>query len=773
MIKIINVYKDSRVMEMTSSSNLGLGVRTDNDVDLLRFTFDEMIVGTAQLLTSLTDEYGELVAFPLIINQEENSYDIEVTKYLASQGNFTIQLEITTNGMIWHSKQAEVILDDCLAVGEGDMPSVVDNWLQNANIVLAEMEEATTGAEKVNVEVEEVDDTYEVTFTDRNGNETQATIYQGKNANVVGSYDTSDTNAYSTNYVNNQISTPLSQETTNRQNADNELQSQIDAITVSSDVVDIVGTYQDLQNYDTQHIKANDIIKVLQDSTHNDALSYYRWVITQNVGSWVYVGSEGPFYTKSETDSLLNNKVDTTTFNTSQQAQDTLIANKVNTTTYNQGQATQDTKITNLENQVFGDETIEGEGTSLTLNGTLKGQFNELDLKGNTSQDGTPTPTSPIPVNVVSGDNAITISNQSGTDSNAYNIDLPVENLLNLANEPIFSANASKTFIEPRIEIIKTNTDASAFCLFEIGNASELNGKNLKLTGQCLATGTTNGKAILGYADANGQNRTGIVNSGSLGNTNIDMSMSVDGITYATKKVVLWLYGDISTTGSVGDAMTYENIMVSPQTGAYTPFGITPIELCKIGDYQDYFYKDSDKWYLHKEIGKVVLDGTQAGARRETNTNNCYRFIITVNNVLRVANSETKGAILCDKFVTNTLANTYMLIQGINAGITSTDYYRDICIYCDETKTWTWDEFKTWLASNNVTLYYALATPINELVEYQPLIDQLNLLEKTQSKENQTNISQVNNDLPFIISASAFLNNINGKIALLDKLMEV
>ena len=35
------------------------------------------------------------------------------------------------------------------------------------------------------------------------------------------------------------------------------------------------------------------------------------------------------------------------------------------------------------------------------------------------------------------------------------------------------------------------------------------------------------------------------------------------------------------------------------------------------------------------------------------------------------------------------------------------------------------------------------------------LIDQLNELEKAQSKENQTNISQVNNDLPFIISASA------------------
>lgn len=102
----------------------------------------------------------------------------------------------------------------------------------------------------------------------------------------------------------------LGQEVTDRENADIGLQSQIDAITVSSDVIDVLGTYQDLQNYDTSHVKANDIIKVLQDSTHSNAMSYYRWVIVDHVGSWVYVGSEGPYYTKSETDTLLNDKVD-------------------------------------------------------------------------------------------------------------------------------------------------------------------------------------------------------------------------------------------------------------------------------------------------------------------------------------------------------------------------------------------------------------------------------------------------------------------------------
>lgn len=109
------------------------------------------------------------------------------------------------------------------------------------------------------------------------------------------------------------VSDALSAETSARENADIGLQGQIDALTVSSGVIDVLGTYQDLQNYDTTHVKEDDIIKVLQDSTHSNAMSYYKWVITSNVGAWVYVGSEGPFYTKSEADVLLNSKQNTLT----------------------------------------------------------------------------------------------------------------------------------------------------------------------------------------------------------------------------------------------------------------------------------------------------------------------------------------------------------------------------------------------------------------------------------------------------------------------------
>lgn len=94
----------------------------------------------------------------------------------------------------------------------------------------------------------------------------------------------------------------ITAETENRENADIGLQSQIDAITASSDVTDIVGTYAQLQAYDTSTLPPNSIIKVLQDESRNNETTYYRWVISGGVGSWVLIGEEGPYYTKSEAD---------------------------------------------------------------------------------------------------------------------------------------------------------------------------------------------------------------------------------------------------------------------------------------------------------------------------------------------------------------------------------------------------------------------------------------------------------------------------------------
>lgn len=95
--------------------------------------------------------------------------------------------------------------------------------------------------------------------------------------------------------------TAIATETNDREAAITQLQTQIDALENASDVVDVVSTYAQLQAYDTENLGDKSIIKVMQDSTHNDAVSYYRW--NKASSEWEYVGSEGPYYTKSEADS--------------------------------------------------------------------------------------------------------------------------------------------------------------------------------------------------------------------------------------------------------------------------------------------------------------------------------------------------------------------------------------------------------------------------------------------------------------------------------------
>ena len=225
--------------------------------------------------------------------------------------------------------------------------------LTDANVALEDISAAILSAGNLDINISKVNGSTTITITRQNGTTKSESVVDGKDALINGinsisiaagtnielvqsngtltinnTYDDSEIlsdingleankiekdvdnldNYTKTNDMNAAISNAVGTETTNRQNADNSLQNQIDAITSASDVVDVVGTYTDLQNYDTAELTNNDMIKVLTDSTHNDALSYYRWVVTDSVGSWFYVGSEGPFYTKSEVNSLLNEK---------------------------------------------------------------------------------------------------------------------------------------------------------------------------------------------------------------------------------------------------------------------------------------------------------------------------------------------------------------------------------------------------------------------------------------------------------------------------------
>lgn len=99
------------------------------------------------------------------------------------------------------------------------------------------------------------------------------------------------------------LTNKLNDEISNRETADRDLQSQIDTIEATQNVVDIVGTYAELKVYETTHLRNNDKIQVLQDETVGGS-TIYKW----DESKWTLIGEFGPYYTISETDDLLNTK---------------------------------------------------------------------------------------------------------------------------------------------------------------------------------------------------------------------------------------------------------------------------------------------------------------------------------------------------------------------------------------------------------------------------------------------------------------------------------
>ena len=160
----------------------------------------------------------------------------------------------------------------------------------------------------------EITDSIEEEATTRlaNDNALQASIDAERAARIAAISGEASTRA--TDISN--LQTALNTEVTTRTNEVANLQSQIDIMEQNTNVADVVGTFAALSAYDKSKITENDIIEVLRDETRENADTYYRL----QSGSWVYVGSLGSYYTKGESDTLLNNKVNYTDYATANKA---------------------------------------------------------------------------------------------------------------------------------------------------------------------------------------------------------------------------------------------------------------------------------------------------------------------------------------------------------------------------------------------------------------------------------------------------------------------
>ena len=195
-------------------------------------------------------------------------------------------------------------------------------------------------------------------------------------------------------------------------------------------------------------------------------------------------------------------------------------------------------------------------------------------------------------------------------------------------------------------------------------------------------------------------------------------------------------------------ATTYE-----PHQEQSYVFYLENLELCKIGDYQDYIYKSNNTWYKYKAIDKVVLDGSE-------DDNSFYIFSgVSSGNSIYISTN------LVDNLVKNeTALSNYFIYKNVYAvdsdeGFTISTSTPKLRFRINKTKASTISEFKNWLSTHNTTVYYVLETPTSIEITDLDLIEQLNSLENAISYNNETNIftEYEEGNTSLIISASALM----------------
>lgn len=178
-----------------------------------------------------------------------------------------------------------------------------------------------------------------------------------------------------------------------------------------------------------------------------------------------------------------------------------------------------------------------------------------------------------------------------------------------------------------------------------------------------------------------------------------------------------------------------------------TPLNSNPLYMISLGNEVPVYEPYGTGWYLKKEIGKVVLNGSETWTNPGTNTS-VYQYNTSFLSIaLSTAYCTHAKQKLINSNIVSSIGNNEFVLQTPSGSTISILYFRN------DTITGNVTNWKSWLSSNNVSVYYPLATPTYETITDTTLLSQLEALKK--SYENVTNISQVNNDMPFELDVTA------------------
>lgn len=343
--------------------------------------------------------------------------------------------------------------------------------------------------------------------------------------------------------------------------------------------------------------------------------------------------------------------------------------------------------------------------SNISFTSVLPSNIAEMEMYGDSMQDGTPMPDSPVNVQTVTG--AQTVTMNEGVSSQAYEINLG-KNLLKLAN---YTSGEITTTLNSDGKITVSGTATYNYANFMAYQTPLLSPSG---TYTFSRTGDNTYRASLTLFSRDKSQ-----------NTSINIAAGSNSAT-ATIPFEIGYVAGAYTNLTVGSELNFT-------TGLQLEFGSTPtsfapyfkpIELCKLDDYQDYIYKSGDDWYVHKEIGKVVLNGSETwGATNMTNNWLYY----TTNAGMAVVTSSQIPNIICDYFSVVSTDGQWTSAAGsqsVTLNNTASPNTQIRFTVGDNTNKLA--DFKTWLSTHNTSVYYALATPTDTKITDTTLISSLN-----------------------------------------------
>lgn len=340
-----------------------------------------------------------------------------------------------------------------------------------------------------------------------------------------------------------------------------------------------------------------------------------------------------------------------------------------------------------------------------------------------------PNPDYPQDVNVVTGDQTV-----------------------NITGKNLFSGYTKGIRINPTTGGVETNSTAASsdFIPLDLTGSNKAIFSGLPNTLYSLVAAYNSEKVFLGRTSA-----------GNVGSRLLGSDSFTSGTPQGSGDVVfirLSVYENSSAPGVIGD-IDDANIQLElgDTATAYEPYqsqsytvSLGSVELCKIGDYQDYIYKSGDDWYVHKAVGKSML-GNLTWTTGGTNQTNIYRMQSKglSGTFIQPANNSIPLTGLCTHYLAarNDAQGTY----GCNIGISGARTGDNIFIYTPDYNTSSSaSDFTTWLSNNNVALYYALKTPTYTKITDNTLIGQLNAIHDWLTRYDY--YPTVTGDLPIVIN---------------------